>query len=322
MYSRTIGERLKAERERVWLSLDEVSNATRINKRYLNAIENNEFSEFSSHTQAIGFIRNYSNYLKVDPINLIAIYKRDFEAEKKVRKINKVDDEALEKSKNPTKINRFKNLYITSKRVWAGVSLFFIFGFILLAISVYKTAFAPPYFRLTAPTEVINNQNSQYSTSDKTIQIKGETQGYTLIKINEIPLTLSSGFTFQTENLPITDLETKFVITAESQLGVKSESILTVKREDIAKKNEKKEIKISSSKSGVFVKATADGVIQYNDLTIQGNNITLIVNKTLELETDSSVSIVVSLNNKQYLLNGIHVKFEINEDGNLVQSVI
>lgn len=319
MYNRTIGERLKTERERVWMSLDEVSNTTRINKKYLQAIEENEFEMFSSHAQAIGFIRNYSNALNVDPTNLIAIYKRDFEAEKLSRKITKIDDEEFEKSKNPTFYSKLKQTQLTSKRVWAGISVLFIIVFIVLTTGFVKNAFAPPYFKVNAPIDLTLNETKEFSTSEKTIKIQGETLGYTLIKLNEIPLVLSTGFTFQSEDLPITSEITKFVITAESQLGVKSQAILNIKREDIEKRNAKKEIILSSNNSGVFLKATVDDVIQYNDILTEGINIKLSVSQKFELETDNYVPLFLKYKDINYQLKGNNAKFTINDAGELIQ---
>ncbi|MFS8130637.1 MAG: helix-turn-helix domain-containing protein [Candidatus Dojkabacteria bacterium] len=319
MYNRTIGERLKTERERVWLSLDQISNNTKINKKYLEAIEDNDFESFSSHTQAIGFIRNYSNFLKVDPTNLIAIYKRDFESEKQSRKIKKIDDEELEKSKNPSRFEKLKQTQFTSKRLWVMFSILFIIVFIVLTSGFIKTAFAPPYFKISSPIELLGGDNKTFSTSEKLIKIKGDTSGYTLIKINEIPLVLSSGFTFESEDIPITAEDTKFVISAESQLGVKSQAILNIKREDIEKRNAKKTVVLSSNLSGIFVTATVDNVIQYNDILTDGSKINLMVSQSFQIETDNFAPIFLKYNNLNYQLKGNVSKFTINEAGELIQ---
>ncbi|MEO6729555.1 MAG: helix-turn-helix domain-containing protein [Candidatus Dojkabacteria bacterium] len=319
MYNRTIGERLKTERERLWLSLDEVSNATRISKKYLEAIEENDFEIFSSHTQAIGFIKNYSNFLKIDPVNIIAIYKRDFEAVKQTRKIHKIDDDELEKARNPTLFDKFKQTQLTSKRVWALTSILLILVFVILTTGFIKSAFSPPYFKIIAPINISVSESKDFSTSNKTIQIKGETAGYTLIKLNEIPLVLSTGFTFESEELPITSEVTKFVITAESQLGVKSQAILNIKREDIEKRNAKKDIVISTSLSGILVKATVDNIIQYNDLTTTLAPVNLSVAQTFTLETDNYSVLTISYNNKLYQPKANTSKFIINDSGDLIQ---
>jgi len=318
MYNRTIGERLKSERERLWLSLDEVSNTTKINKKYLIAIEENSFETFTSHTQAIGFIRNYSNFLNIDPVNLIAIYKRDFESEKLTRKIQKVEDEDLLKAKNPSNWDKIKQTQLTSKRVWALISILLIIVFIILTSGFIKAAFAPPYFKITSPIEVSAGETKEFLTSEKTIKISGDTAGYTLIKLNEIPLTLNTGFAFQSEELPITSEETKFIITAESQLGVKSQARLVIKREDIIKRNAKKVVTLSTNLSGVFVKATVDNVIQYNDILTEGINVNLSVSQNFQIETDNFSPIFLKYNNLNFQLKGNLTKFLINDAGELI----
>ncbi|MBH0229343.1 helix-turn-helix domain-containing protein [Halobacillus yeomjeoni] len=62
-----IGQRLKEARESKGLSLEEVQETTKIQKRYLQAIEKNEFSVLPGKFYTRAFIREYASAVGLDP---------------------------------------------------------------------------------------------------------------------------------------------------------------------------------------------------------------------------------------------------------------
>jgi cytoskeletal protein RodZ len=58
-----LGEKLRGKREEMNLSLKEVENATSIRTMYLQAIEEGKVEHFLSNVYALGFIRQYANFL-------------------------------------------------------------------------------------------------------------------------------------------------------------------------------------------------------------------------------------------------------------------
>jgi cytoskeleton protein RodZ len=66
----TVGEKLKAERERRALSLDEIAIRTRIPMRHLDAIEKSEYEKLPGSTYAIGFTRSYARALEMDDVKI------------------------------------------------------------------------------------------------------------------------------------------------------------------------------------------------------------------------------------------------------------
>lgn len=63
---RTMGEKFRAKREEMSLSLKEVENATSIRMLYLQAIEEGKVEHFLSTAYALGFIRQYGGFLGFD----------------------------------------------------------------------------------------------------------------------------------------------------------------------------------------------------------------------------------------------------------------
>ena len=66
----TVGMRLRARREEMGLSLDEVAQRTRVPLRHLEAIEHGNFTNLPSITYAMGFAKAYARVVGVDEVEL------------------------------------------------------------------------------------------------------------------------------------------------------------------------------------------------------------------------------------------------------------
>lgn len=70
-----LGEKLKKERESKGYSIREVSEQIHITPKYIEALEQEEYSIFPSETYVVGFLRTYSEFLGFDPEEIIREYK-------------------------------------------------------------------------------------------------------------------------------------------------------------------------------------------------------------------------------------------------------
>jgi len=70
----TFGERLKRERELREVTLDEVSTATRISPRFLEALENEQWSQLPGGIFGRGFVRSIARYLGLNEEDLLSEY--------------------------------------------------------------------------------------------------------------------------------------------------------------------------------------------------------------------------------------------------------
>lgn len=70
----TFGEELKRERELRRISLREVSEATKISLRHLEALERNDFQHLPGGVFNRGFVRAYSQFIGVDPEVMVNAY--------------------------------------------------------------------------------------------------------------------------------------------------------------------------------------------------------------------------------------------------------
>ncbi|MGB9698546.1 MAG: helix-turn-helix domain-containing protein [Thermodesulfobacteriota bacterium] len=77
----TIGQYLRREREARNISLEELSQGTRINKAFLEAIERDDFNFFPQPNFIIGFLKGYTRYLGLSSEEVIKRYLRQAELE-------------------------------------------------------------------------------------------------------------------------------------------------------------------------------------------------------------------------------------------------
>jgi cytoskeleton protein RodZ len=70
----TFGERLKREREMREVTLDELTKATRISPRFLNALENEAWDQLPGGVFGRGFVRTIARYLGLGEESLLAEY--------------------------------------------------------------------------------------------------------------------------------------------------------------------------------------------------------------------------------------------------------
>jgi cytoskeletal protein RodZ len=70
----SFGETLKRERELRQISLREISEATKINLRYLDALERNDFRHLPGGVFNKGFVRAYAQFIGIDPEAMAMAY--------------------------------------------------------------------------------------------------------------------------------------------------------------------------------------------------------------------------------------------------------
>jgi cytoskeleton protein RodZ len=71
----SFGDRLRQAREKLNLSIDQVSRDTHIARRYVEGLEREDFAGFPGETYSMGFLRNYAAFLGIDADEMVAMYK-------------------------------------------------------------------------------------------------------------------------------------------------------------------------------------------------------------------------------------------------------
>jgi cytoskeletal protein RodZ len=71
----SLGQKFKTAREERGFTIDQVARDTHIAKGYIASLEEENFENFPGDTYIMGFIRNYADYLGLEPSELVALYK-------------------------------------------------------------------------------------------------------------------------------------------------------------------------------------------------------------------------------------------------------
>ncbi len=158
----TTGEILQRERKNQNVTLEQIEKETRIRKKNLVAIENNDWDEFPSKTYILGVIKSYGKYLHLDVEKLAAFFRREYERK--------------EDLDFKTRVSK-KHFTPQRKKIFAA-----LLTTILLLFGAYfgyqiKLFFSPPYVTILQP------QKTQFRREDK-IDLVGKTDKEAIVLIN------------------------------------------------------------------------------------------------------------------------------------------
>lgn len=140
----SLGELLRQTRLHKNITLDEAEKLTKIRKKFLVAIEENNWY-FSSRIYVEGIVKNYAKFLGINPQKALAFFRRDYDKKEVVNFRNRVNSTFF-------KADREKILKI------------FLFTFIFLLLIYFgwqlKNYFSPPTIKIISPRETtfVNKQ--------------------------------------------------------------------------------------------------------------------------------------------------------------------
>lgn len=159
---KTVGQLLHTERTRKNISIEELSLATKIDGKYIKALEEDRYDLLPSDTFAKGFIRNISLNLGSNPEENIAVFRRDYRHPDIKKKYSKQHRTA--------KIN-FPHLSSPVLSIAIGIVVFVVYlGF------QFRAILTPP------PLEINKPQNGAVLASP--VDIQGTTSTDCLVTIN------------------------------------------------------------------------------------------------------------------------------------------
>lgn len=160
---KTIGEILTVARREQGLSANDISRITKIELKYIKALEKDDFDSLPSATFVKGFIRNYARVIGRSPDEMIAVFRRDFSHKTKAPKT----------TISPLTMPSFKFEF------HKGTFLIFTFGLLVFVSYLafqYRAILVPP------PLEVQNPKPKAVVTSP--VLIEGTTSPDSIVTIN------------------------------------------------------------------------------------------------------------------------------------------
>lgn len=268
----TAGEVLKNKRESLGKPLDQVSSDTKIQKRFLEYIEQDKFSYFDSEVFLTGFIKIYAKYLGLDINKILALYRRSNPSVQR-ELIKKEEKESKGKNIVGKKQLSFKTLdpkilvtFILS------TFLLLIIGYIGLQIYKFQT---PPEITILEPLDGAE-------VNEESVTVKGEVDNNTVIEINDKPVETNDDGSFEKE------IELK-----------EGSNLITVR----AKKNKNNTLEAVET---IHIKYIIKGKEENGEEEEESNKLTLEITDSpawirLDLDNENKLSQVVEPSKSEYV---------------------
>lgn len=140
---KSVGTILKEARLAKGLSIADAEQATSVRARYLEAVENDEYEKTPGEVFLKGIIRNYGNYLGLDGLELVKLYKANHQGvaaeninSAGIREVEKVrlNIQLKEKRDIGSGTGRFEMPRLPMKQIAAGLAVVVLLGIGYVAV--------------------------------------------------------------------------------------------------------------------------------------------------------------------------------------------
>lgn len=179
----SFGEELRREREIRAISLKEIADATKISKRFLEAIENNDHKTLPAPVFTRGFVREYARYLGLNAEEMVNRYNYAAAGDDRIEKSAHLDRLTPKPSDAPAAPPKKRGIPSPLARVDRNIYIF-IFVTVALGAVIWwavarkresrsddTRAVAVPVARMTKPKAAQPSENSGAATQDAILHL-------------------------------------------------------------------------------------------------------------------------------------------------------
>lgn len=172
-----VSQRLKEKRLRKGLTIEQVSQGTKIRPQYITAIERGEYNKLPSAAYVQGFVRNYAEFLGLPVKETLALFRREFDEEKALKVLP--EGFAQQKEFPITKIRIQRAVYLM-------IAVFLLIGGFLLY--QYRSAFIDPQLSVSSPKEG--------AVTSLQVMVEGKTDPAATVLVNNSQVAVTEDGTF------------------------------------------------------------------------------------------------------------------------------
>lgn len=173
------GEMLFRRRLEAKLTFTQVSELTKIPLTSLKALEKNQFDDLPTYPFLKGMVQNYAKALNLDPVKVVAAFKRDYD-----RRQKKIVPVALSQSVGPSSLARWLEKPQT----------LFLAGIILLVSLVGWSL-----WRVYQPPRLVIETPVDGQTAISPVEVKGKTDRDATLTLNGKTINLEPDGSFAAE---------------------------------------------------------------------------------------------------------------------------
>lgn len=293
--------RLREERR---ISLKEVSRATMIQVRYLEALEGGFYNALPADVYVKGFLRSYADFLGVNENIFIKLYNKEIEIQKNLEQSKHQQPNWKKEKKEIINISSF----VFTPKVFliglASVVVFGILGYLYKEIGAFSSE-----ARL-----VVLSPADNLLTEENSVIVEGVTDRDAMIYINGKSVIVDDNGRFK-EDLPIQSGPNTINVKAVNKFNKESEESIVVqsnKKEevvdyeedapannaDIESTQKKIAIDISVDPGPVWVSVEADGNLVFSGTVLSGGTQSFQAKDKIIVNSAKGNATMIKLNGK------------------------
>ncbi len=207
----TVGTILKQRRIEKGLTIASVAEATKIQQKFLTAIEADEFFVLPSLAYAKGFVKNYAEFLGLSPVTVLAFFRRQSEEPGRSTTI------APRGMTRPLNAPFFQ---LTPGKFLALILAVLVGLFLLYFGGQYLSLRQPPHLTIEIPKD-------KAIVSEKRIDVVGKTDPDATVTVNNVTVLLRGDGQFF-DQVSLEPGINKITVVATSRFGKATTTILEV----------------------------------------------------------------------------------------------
>ena len=193
-----VGQKLHDTRVRKSLTVDEIAAATKIQSRFITAIERGEYDKLPSASYAQGFVRNYASYLGISQKEILALFRREFDEKRTV----KVLPESFTKNESlMPRIHMQQSLIV--------ICSLFLVVFAYLAFQ-YRAMLLAPNLSISSPKQDAKVKGD--------VTVRGKTDPNATVMVNTESVTINEQGEF-TKNISLFPGKSLITVKAKNRFG-------------------------------------------------------------------------------------------------------
>ncbi len=274
------------------MSLLEISKATRIQVKYLEALESGDHRDLPAEVYVRGFLRSYARYLGLEDEAFVKLYDK----EKHIRTYLGKEKPVAER-----KAIVLKNAWVITPRTGALIAIgLILFGTFAYLFQELRSFVAEPHLALTSPA-------SGLVTSEGSLMVVGKTDRGAQVTLNGEPVFVGGEgdfremITLQPGPNTIRILATnRFDKIKETVLFVENTTIIPEQSQAVSNDDRSFDLLVRSEEALTKVVLEADGVVVWNGPWLAKKEARFSVQNTLKLTTSNPKATLVAVPNQSF----------------------
>jgi len=208
---RSLGSILKTARRRHSLTLEQAESQTKIPLKYLQALEEGEYSELPAEAYNIGYARRYAEFLHLAPEKILRLYREE--------RSDKWHQAASRVAFAPKKVGDWQ--FLITPKLLTAMGMVILFGGLVAYIIGQLREFTQP------PELLISSVPAEFTSDRDLVTIAGKTSGGSSVSINTEPIFVSPEGEFA-EQVQLSPGVNEIVISAKNRAEKASRQIVKV----------------------------------------------------------------------------------------------